>query len=266
VNHVAPTRLWLPAATLTLRELQRFARQRSRMMGAFATPVIFWLLIGAGIGRSFSTEVIAGNASYLEYFFPGTFALIVLFTAIFSSMSLIEDRHEGFLQSVLVAPASRIGIALGKIAGSTILAVLQGALFLVLAPVAGIHLGLQQVVAALGAAALLSFALAGLGFMAAWKLDSSQGFHAIMNLVFIPMWILSGALFPAEGASAWLSFLLVINPLTYGVALLRHAMYPAELLAVGQIPAWSLSLIVTIAFAALMFIGSVALLKRSNSV
>jgi ABC-2 type transport system permease protein len=265
MNQIAPNRLWLPAATLTLRELQRFARQRSRMLGAFATPVIFWLLIGAGIGRSFSTEVIAGNTSYLEYFFPGTFALIVLFTAIFSSMSLIEDRHEGFLQSVLVAPASRSGIALGKIVGSTILALLQGALFLLLAPVAGIELGLLQVVAVLAAAALMAFALAGLGFIAAWKLDSSQGFHAIMNLVFIPMWILSGALFPAEGASAWLSFLLVINPLTYGVAMLRHAMYPAELLAAGQIPSWSLSFFVTAAFAAIMFLGSVALLRRSDA-
>ena len=255
----------LPILTLTVRELQRFLRQRSRLLGALATPIVFWVLIGAGLGRSFSTELMNGSASYLEYFFPGTFALIVLFTAIFSSMGLIEDRNAGFLQAVLVSPASRSSIALGKIIGCTVLAVIQGALFLLLSPLAGLHLGMAQILATLGVAALLAFALAGLGFMAAWKLDSVQGFHAIMNLVLIPMWILSGALFPAEGASGWLQFLLKINPLTYGVALLRHAMYPGGTIVGAQTPEWTLALGVTIAFGVVTFALSVMLLSRKRS-
>ena len=113
--HEVGLRLMLPAASLTWRELQRFVRQRSRIVGALGTPIIFWVLIGAGLGRSFTTETISGGVSYLEYFFPGTLALILLFTAIFSTISVIEDRHEGFLQSVLVAPVGRMSIALGKI-------------------------------------------------------------------------------------------------------------------------------------------------------
>ena len=255
----------LPIITLTIRELQRFLRQRSRLLGALATPIVFWVLIGAGLGRSFSTDLMGGSASYLEYFFPGTFALIILFTAIFSSMGLIEDRNEGFLQAVLVSPASRSSIALGKIIGCTVLAVIQGALFLALAPLAGLSLGISQVLLTLGAAAILAFALAGLGFMAAWKLNSIQGFHAIMNLVLIPMWILSGAMFPAEGASGWMQVMLKFNPLTYGVALLRHAMYPDGTIVGAQTPEWTLALGVTIAFGVVTLAMSIFLLSRKRS-
>jgi len=258
-------RLLLPAATLTWRELQRFVRQRSRIIGALGTPIIFWVLIGAGLGRSFTTESIAGNVSYLEYFFPGTLALIVLFTAIFSTISVIEDRHEGFLQSVLVAPVGRMSIALGKILGSTALAVIQGLLFLLFAPLVGIHVSLVQLGELAIIVTLLSFALSGLGFLIAWRLDSVQGFHSVMNLLLIPMWLLSGALFPASGASGWLKFLLKINPLTYGVAALRHALYPSDMIVPGHIPAVSTSLIITAAFGLVLFLASAFLVARSDS-
>src|SRR4051812_37685722 len=151
-----------PAISLCHRELIRFLRQRHRIIGALATPLVFWLLIGAGMNRSFKSDM-PGDENYLHYFFPGTVLMILLFTAIFSTISVIEDRREGFLQGVLVAPVSRMSIVLGKVLGGTILAFGQGLVFLVLAPLIGIHLSLASFALALIAMAIMSFALTALG-------------------------------------------------------------------------------------------------------
>src|SRR5437660_5149068 len=129
------------ALSLCHRELVRFLRQPHRIIGALATPLVFWLLIGAGMNRSFQSDSPAGE-NYLRYFFPGTILMILLFTAIFSTISVIEDRREGFLQGVLVAPVSRMSIVLGKILGGTLLAFGQGLIFLILAPLIGIRLSI----------------------------------------------------------------------------------------------------------------------------
>ena len=132
--------LLLPALSLARRELVRFLRQRNRIIGALATPLVFWLLIGGGMGRSFRAEGLPGGTNFIQYFFPGTVLMILLFTAIFSTISIIEDRKEGFLQGVLVAPVPRMAIVLGKVLGGTVLAFGQGLLFLLLAPTVGIRL------------------------------------------------------------------------------------------------------------------------------
>src|SRR4051812_10453138 len=170
----------LPAISLAQRELVRFIRQPNRVIGALATPIVFWLLIGAGMGHSFKGGA-SGEQNYMEYFFPGTIVMILLFTAIFSTISIIEDRREGFLQSVLVAPVSRMSIVLGKALGGTVLATLQGLLFLLLAPTIGIKLSLGSTLLALAIMLLLSFALTALGICIAWRMSSTAGFHAIMN-------------------------------------------------------------------------------------
>jgi ABC-2 type transport system permease protein len=229
--------------SLWSREIVRFVRQRSRVVGALGSPVLFWILIGSGLGRSFQGSS-ALNGGYLEYFYPGTLALIVLFTAIFSTISIIEDRHEGFLQGVLVAPISRAAIVLSKILGSATLAIAQAAIFLLAAPIVYGHLSLTMLASALVAITLLSYALSGVGFSIAWMLDSTQGFHAIMNLLLVPMWLLSGALFPASGASGWVQALMAVNPLTYGVAAIRTAFYgstadgPGLAASLGVLVAW----------------------------
>src|SRR3954463_9091871 len=132
-----------PEVSLAQRELVRFLRQRHRIIGALATPIVFWLLIGGGMGRSISVG--SGGESYIRFFFPGTLVMILLFTAIFSTISIIEDRREGFLQSVLVAPIPRQTIVLGKVLGGTVLATAQGVIFLLLAPTVKIHLSLASV-------------------------------------------------------------------------------------------------------------------------
>ena len=248
------SRLFLPAVSLCWRELIRFVRQRGRIIGAFATPILFWILLGAGMGHSFRSDVPGGD-NFIEYFFPGTLVMILLFTAIFSEISVIEDRRDGFLQSVLVAPVSRMAIVLGKVLGGTVLATAQGILFLLLAPLVGIKLGVATFFAVVGVTVVVSFALAGLGFCIAWRMKSSQEFHVIMNLFLIPMWFLSGAMFPASGAHGAMKLLMGINPLTYGVSGLRRALYlysSADL----RLPSWSACIGISLMFAAVMFLVS----------
>jgi len=241
--------------TLAERELVRFFRQPNRLVGAIGQPLIFWVLFGAAFRTSFRTP--GGNASYAQFFLPGITILIVLFTAIFSTISIIEDRREGFLQGVLVAPVSRASVVLGKLMGGTVLAVLQGGLFLLLAPLVGVSLSPGAFLAAVGVVGLVGFGLTGLGFCIAWRMDSTQGFHAIMSVFLMPMWLLSGSFFPASGAASWLAWILRVNPLTYGVSGLRQAL---GMQAGG--PGIAASLAVSAAFAVAVFILAIRLARR----
>jgi ABC-2 type transport system permease protein len=235
----------LAAATLWRRELTRFFRQPSRIAGAVGTPLIFWLLLGSGLSGSFRLPGGPAGLSYFQYFFPGTIVLVLLFAAIFSNISVIEDRHQGFLQGVLVAPVSRSTLVAGKVLGGATLAWIQGVVFLALAPLSGVHLTAVSALAAAGILAVLALSLTALGFAFAWKLDSVQGFHAIMNVVLMPMWLLSGAFFPVSGAPFWLGALMRLNPLTYGVAALRGVLYGPG--AAPGLPGPAVSLAVTLA-------------------
>ena len=255
--------LLLPALSLCQRELVRFIRQRHRIVGALGTPIVFWLLLGLGMGHSFKGIGVPGGDDYLKFFFPGTILMILLFTAIFSTISIIEDRREGFLQSVLVAPVSRMSIVLGKVLGGTLLAFLQGVIFLVLAPLIGLHL----TIAGFGAGCLMmfiiAFALTALGFCIAWRMNSTQGFHAIMNLFLMPLWFLSGALFAPQTAWVGLGWIMRFNPLSYGLAGLQRAVYWADLPAKSALPGWELILAISLGFAGVMFWASSAIAGRS---
>lgn len=244
---------WLPAYTLWRREVVRFLRQRNRVVSALVQPGLFWLLFGSGFQGSFRIGADPAAAQgFMEFLFPGTVVLVLLFTAIFSTFSLIQDRSEGFLQSVLVAPVSRSGIVLGKVAGGTTLAVGQGLLFLCLAPLAGVPLTPLTFAAGALVLLLVGFGLTALGLAAGWLMDSVQGFHAVMMLVLMPLWLLSGAFFPLDGAPSWLGWVMRVNPLTYGVALFRHALYPGGL--PGQdLPSAGVSLVVSVTFATAVF-------------
>lgn len=249
----AKSGLWLPAATLWWRELVRFYRQRARVVGVIGSPIVFWLIIGGGFGSSFAAGSGASKQGYLEYFFPGTMVLIVLFTAIFTMMSVIEDRQEGFLQSVLVAPCPRASIVLGKSLGGATLATLQGIVFLALAPTLGIHIGFAQFWATFAVLGLVALSLTGVGFLVAWRLDSTHAFHAIVNLFLIPAWLLSGALFPLAGASPWVRAVMLANPLTYGTEALRQLLFGHAALSLP------VTVGVTVAFDAVMLAWGLAM-------
>lgn len=226
--------LLLPVWSLMQREIVRFLRQRSRLTGALLQPVIFWVLFGTGLSSSFRMPGGDPTGNYQAYFLPGIAAMIVMFTAIFSAISVIQDRNEGFLQGVLASPASRLSIVLGKVGGGSVLAVLQGLLFLLVAPLLRfIGLAPEIVLPAtfsawlgvVGMLVLIAVSLCAMGYALAWRLDSVQGFHAVMSVLFFPMWLLSGAFFPVA-ETGWLSWLMRLNPLTYGVAGLRQAISP----------------------------------------
>ena len=250
-NLYAPARVgtFLPSISLWWREIVRFYRQRSRVIGVIASPLLFWVVIGSGFGTSFRSNG-AGGQHYLNYFFPGALIMIVLFTAIFTMMSVIEDRKEGFLLSVLVAPISRTVIVLGKVLGGATLATLQGLIFLVFAPALGIHFTLASLLLTIVVIFLVAFSLTALGFLIAWPMDSTAGFHAVINLFLIPLWLLSGSLFPLSGASIWIRVLMRINPLTYGADALRMLLYPGA--QASDLPL-STNLAVLIVFTLVMF-------------
>jgi ABC-2 type transport system permease protein len=244
----------LPAYTLWLREIVRFYRQKARVAGVIASPLIFWVVLGAGFAHSFRTGEGGGSsAHYLGYFFPGSVAMIM--------MSLIQDRNEGFLLSVLAAPVSRSSIVLGKVLGGATLAAVQGIIFLVFGPLVGVRmtpavLGLSMLVIA-----MISFELTALGFAIAWPMDSTQAFHAVVNILLIPLWLLSGALFPLSGAAGWMRFCMMLNPLTYGVEALRASLFP------GTATLFSLpvNLTVTAGFCVLTFAAAWAMVNRRTN-
>jgi ABC-2 type transport system permease protein len=250
----------LPAFTLWWREIVRFYRQTTRVIGVLASPLVFWLVIGSGFGTSFRSGSGAGDQHYLEYFYPGALILIVLFTSIFAMMSVIEDRKEGFLLSVLVAPVPRTAIVLGKVLGGTTLAAVQGMIFLIFAPFAGVLLDPVRVLLIAVVVFLISFALTALGFAIAWPMDSSQAFHGIVNLFLIPLWLVSGALFPISGASGWIRVIMRLNPLTYGVEALRALLYPRMQVAFPL----SSSMATLVLFSLVMFALAFLMANRRN--
>lgn len=251
--------------TLWRREVVRFLRQRSRVTGALGQPIVFWLLLGGGLSASFQPAGAPAGVGYVEYFYPGMIGLVLLFTAIFATISTVEDRKEGFLQGVLVAPVSRTTVVLGQAFGATTLAVSQGALCLFLAPLLGIALSPGAVAATLLVMVLVAMSLTSLGLVIAWRTDSTQGFHAIMNLMLIPIWLLSGALFPAAGAPAPLRWLMAANPLTYGMAALRRCIYLTSGTSPGQVAPLLPSLLVMAVFCMLAFAGAVAVARRATA-
>ena len=242
--------------TIWWREVIRFLRQRSRLVSAIAQPLVFWLLLGGGLNASFRPSGFQEGTNYITYFYPGVLVLVLLFTAIFSTIAVVQDRREGFLQGVLVAPVSRWSVVFGQACGGTTLALVQGALFLLLSPIIGMSFSLASILSTVGVMVLLSFGLTSMGLMIAWRMDSTQGFHAVMNLILIPIWLLSGAFFPVAGVSPLLEWVMKINPLTYGVAALRQCLYLNNLEAVGEIPQLSLSLVVTGLFCVAMYLGA----------
>lgn len=245
-------------AVLWQRDIVRFFRERTRVVGALVQPLIFWLVIGSGMSSTFRLpgQGSGPQVGYLEYFYPGVIVMVVLFTAIFSTMSVIEDRHSGFLQAVLVAPGSRVAVVLGKCFGSASVALIQGGLFLLLLPFAGFSFGQVEWLPLGFGLVLTCVALCALGFAVAWWLDSTAGYHVVMSLGLLPMWIVSGAMFPAPPGSVF-AVIASANPMSYAVSAVRRGLYGAALPGslLGHRPSVWLEFAVLLAFA----VGSTAI-------
>ncbi len=266
--------LWLPAMTLWRREMVRFFRQKNRVASALITPVLMWLMLGAGLNNAFTNpavkqaasvveagaqgssagaaEAVPAGGGYMLYFFPGTITMILLFTAIFSTITVIEDRREGFLQGVLVSPAPRLSIALGKVLGGASIAMIHALVFLLIYPFAAGGLGnvnFGLLLAAIPIMAVLAIGMTGLGMCIAWPMDSTAAFHAIMMIFLMPMWFLSGAIFPVDGAPIGMKIIMLCNPLTYGHDFLATVLTGGRATSGVPVPLW-VSGLITLAFAA----------------
>jgi ABC-2 type transport system permease protein len=206
--------------TIWSRDMLRFRRDRARLASSIGQPLIFLLLFGAGFSPSMS-NIGGGQIDFTSFFFPGILAMTVLFTAVYSAVSIVWDRQFGFLKEVQVTPASSFSVALGKVAGGTTVAVLQGVVMLILAPILGLRLNLGQIFSLFGLMLLLAAMLTSLGLLLAARQRSMEGFHMVMNFVLLPLFFLSGAFFPLQGVPVWMRLLAAIDPVTYGIDPLR---------------------------------------------
>lgn len=202
-----------------LRDVKRFWRDKPRIIGAVAQPTLYLFVLGTGLSSSFRQ---IGDIGYVTFVYPGIIGMTVLFTSIFSAISIIWDREFGFLKEVLVAPISRTSVALGKALGGSTISMFQGTIMLVFAPVLGIKLTPGMIVQLILLMLLVSMALTSMGIVVAARMRSMEGFQMIMNFLLMPMFFLSGAMFPLAGLPGWMSALVSINPLTYGIDAIRY--------------------------------------------
>ena len=208
------------------RDLMRFLGEPTRVVGALGQPIVLWLVLGFGLSPTFGLKDLA--MPYTEFLFPGIVMMVLLFSAIFSTISVIEDRSEGFLQAVLAGPGSRSALVVGKCLGAASVAMLQAGVFLLLAPLAGFSFQGIAWPLLLSTMALTSLGLTGFGFFMAWWINSIQGYHAIQMTLMMPLWVLSGAVFPPHTDSLTFVTLMEINPLSYAMTAIRHALYGGQ--------------------------------------
>ncbi len=208
--------------TIWLRDVRRFWRDRPRIIGATIQPALFLFLLGTGLGRgivgAFGDDI---RGDYLTFIYPGIIGMSILFTSIFSAISIVWDREIGFLKEVMVAPIARWAVAVGKAFGGSTVAVFQGCLMLIFAPFVNVHINLIMVATLIPLMLLIAFSITSLGIVTAARMHSMQGFQVIMNFLVLPMFFLSGAMFPITNLPRWMGIFIAINPLTYGVDALR---------------------------------------------
>jgi len=228
---------WRPVYVICLREFIKFFRERSRLLGTLARPVLWLFVVGNGMGSLIKPRA---GFSYLQFIFPGMIGMTILFSSIFSSISIVWDREFGFMKEMLVAPISRISIVIGKAISGTLISVAQAIIILVLIPFLGIQITVLQFIEVVAAALLVSLCITSLGILIAARLTSFDGFNIIMNFLVMPMLFLSGAMYPVTSMPQVLRHLTLINPLTYGIDAFKHVLLRDGTPPLG--PEFSLSL------------------------
>lgn len=218
------------------RDIIKFFRDRARLFGSFTMPILFLVIFGSGMSGTMNYMISRGSGgsadfNYVEFIFPGIVAMTLLMTSIFSSLSVIQDKEFGYMREILVSPISRVNIAIGKVLGSSTVALMQGLLMFVLVPFIGISIDPVSILPLIPIMFVIACALSSLGLLVASILKSSQGFQMFVQILVMPMIFLSGALFPINNMPAWMNFLVTINPVTYGVDLIKKIMMDTEQLS-----------------------------------
>lgn len=240
--------------TVWLRDLVRVRRDRTQLLGSLARPMLWLLFLGVGMGPVFHSDM---EMSYLHYLLPGIIAMNLLFASFLSAISIIWDREFGFLKEILVSPISRSAIAFGKAASGSTIAVLQGLVVLAFAPLLHIPLSFSSLLLLIPSMFLVAFTCTSMGIVLASRMTSFEGFGTIANFVIMPMFFLSGGIFPLDRIPTWLKILTRLNPLTYGVDQFRWILYGVHRFPV----AFDLSF--NIVFSLLMLTLAIAMFKRS---
>lgn len=246
---------------IVLRELKKFVREKSRFFSTIARPLLWLFLVGGGLSRFIPPQ---GDITYLQFFFPGILGMTILFNSIFSAISIIWDKEFGYMKEILVAPVSRTSIVIGKTLSGTVVSTLQAVIILLLFPVVGLKLGSYQIVFAFLISFALSFALTSIGILIATFYESFESFSVIMNFIVMPMFFLSGAMYPVSLLPEVLKAGAQLNPLTYGVDALKNVIYPFEKGPMG--PDFSITLDITVILLvslAFTVLGTVSFKRRS---
>lgn len=244
--------------TIWLRETKRFFRYKSRIVTSVVTPLLWLIIFGTGLGAAVRFGATAGG--YKAFIYPGIVGQTILFTSIFSGLSVIMDRQYGFLKEILVAPISRPAIVMGKALGISTAAVIQATILLVLSFIVGVSMSPLVFISAMIVSLIMSVGLGGLGLVIAAFTDSMEGFNLIMSFIVLPMFLLSGALFPITGLPSWLQAAVYVNPLTYGVDALRSIILNQSALPLG------IDVLAIIIFALIMiFVAALLFSKKEQS-
>ncbi|MRH44273.1 ABC transporter permease subunit [Aquibacillus halophilus] len=231
------------------RDVIKFFRDRARLVGSFAMPFMFLILFGSGMSGAMSSMMGGSEASgpladfdFVEFMFPGIIGMTVFTTAIFSALSVVQDKEFGYMREILVSPMSRVSIAIGKVLGGSTVALFQGLMMLIFVPFIGISISFSMILQLIPVMFLVAFALSSIGLLIATSLKTSQGFQMVVQVLIFPMLFLSGALFPLSGMPAWMNFIVKINPLTYSVDMFKKIILQPEQMAPALREAMGLNL------------------------
>ncbi|OGP29787.1 MAG: hypothetical protein A2067_06285 [Deltaproteobacteria bacterium GWB2_42_7] len=208
---------------IVIREFKRFFRQRGRMFVTISRPLLWLFIVGSGFGQM--VNLTSTNISYKQFLLPGIIGMTILFSSVFSTISVVWDREFGFLREMLVAPISRTTIVMGKLLSGTALSVFQGMVLLLISPLLGMKITFAGFLAMVILIALLSLAITAMDLFIASFLTSLEGFNVIMNFIVLPMFFLSGALYPMNKLPEILKYFTYVNPLSYGVDAFKHILF-----------------------------------------
>jgi len=206
--------------TIWYRDILRFWHDKMRMVGSLFFPLLFLFVFGSGLSTSMG--LLGPGVDFTQFMFPGVIGMTVLMSAFMAGVSVVWDREFGFLKEVLVAPINRATVAIGKTLGAATIALIQGIVILLFAPLIGMSLSLLTILSVLPLMILMAAALGSLGILMATRIKSMEAFQMVMQLFTFPMIFLSGVFFPPEGLPSWMNFLVKINPATYGITPIRQ--------------------------------------------
>ncbi len=243
---------------IVLREFKRFFRQKGRLVTTMARPLLWLLIVGTGFTSIIRVDA---GANYMQFILPGIVGTTILFSSIFSTMSVVWDREFGFMREMLVAPVSRLSIVFGKLLSGTALSTFQGAVLLLVAPLLGLDVSVGDFALMVLLMFLVSISITALGLFVASLLTSLEGFNIIMNFIVLPMFFLSGALYPVNALPSYIRYLSYINPLSYGVDIFKHILLPVEGRLSAELPL-SVDIIFVAAFALIFTLLTALVFER----